>query len=144
LCMTTGYFLGGCLPSCLAIVTLSAPPAKRGLAVTLLFTGYGLGATIAGVVSGIFADSGDWRAASILVGALCIASALVARPFVVEPPADASEPARAAKASTLFSAIFARMRVTGTLMLWLLFICMLTINYCLFSWLPTMLVTVGR
>src|SRR5207344_2161615 len=32
----------------------------------------------------------------------------------------------------------------GTLMLWLLFICMLTISYCLISWLPTLLVEVGR
>jgi AAHS family 4-hydroxybenzoate transporter-like MFS transporter len=134
LCMMTGYFLGGCLPSCLAIVTLSAPPAKRGLAVTLLFTGYGLGATIAGVVSGIFAESGDWRAASTLI----------ARPFIVEPAASEADAPPAAKASTLFFAIFARLRLTGTLMLWLLFISMLTINYCLFSWLPTMLVKVGR
>jgi AAHS family 4-hydroxybenzoate transporter-like MFS transporter len=144
LCMMTGYFLGGCLPSCLAIVTLSAPPAKRGLAVTLLFTGYGLGATIAGVVSSAFAASGDWRAASILVGALCLASTLIARPFIIEPASSEADAAPAAKASTLFFAIFARLRLTGTLMLWLLFICMLTINYCLFSWLPTMLVKVGR
>ena len=29
-------------------------------------------------------------------------------------------------------------------MLWLLFICMLTVSYCLNSWLPTLLVKVGR
>ena len=32
----------------------------------------------------------------------------------------------------------------GTLMLWLLFVSMLTISYCLNSWLPTLLVEVGR
>jgi MFS family permease len=32
----------------------------------------------------------------------------------------------------------------GTLMLWALFISMLTISYCLNSWLPTLLVDVGR
>lgn len=143
LCVATGYFLGGCLPSCLSIVTLSAPPAKRGFAVTLLFTGYGLGATIAGLISGAYAASGDWRSASILVGVLCIASVLVARPFLIEPPAD-TDTVQDAPALQQFFAIFARARLTGTLMLWLLFVCMLTINYCLFSWLPTMLVQVGR
>ena len=34
--------------------------------------------------------------------------------------------------------------LVGTLMLWLLFVSMLTISYCLNSWLPTMLVEVGR
>ena len=34
--------------------------------------------------------------------------------------------------------------LAGTLMLWLLFISMLTISYCLNSWLPTLLVEVGR
>jgi MFS family permease len=43
-----------------------------------------------------------------------------------------------------YFAIFAPRFLVGTFMLWLLFVCMLTMNYCLFSWLPTMLVDVGR
>jgi MFS family permease len=34
--------------------------------------------------------------------------------------------------------------LAGTLALWLLFVAMLTISYCLNSWLPTLLVEVGR
>jgi MFS transporter, AAHS family, 4-hydroxybenzoate transporter len=144
LCVTTGYFLGGCLPSCLAIVTLSAPREKRGFAVTMLFTGYGTGAMVAGLISSAFAASGDWRAASVLVGVLCVVSVLCARPFLIEPPKGSAAEAPTTKALEQFFAIFARARVTGTLMLWLLWVCMLTINYCLFSWLPSMLVAVGR
>ena len=48
--LVTGLFLGGCLPSCLALVTTSAPEKRRGLGIMVLFTGYGLGATVAGVV----------------------------------------------------------------------------------------------
>lgn len=144
LCVTTGFFLGGCLPSCLAIVTLSAPPEKRGFAVTMLFTGYGTGAMVAGLVSSAFAASGAWRAASILVGVFCILAVLCARPFLVEPPKGLQAAAPTPNALAQFFAIFARTRVTGTLMLWLLWVSMLTINYCLFSWLPSMLVAVGR
>lgn len=34
--------------------------------------------------------------------------------------------------------------LSGTLLLWLMFICALTIYYCLSSWLPTLLVDIGR
>lgn len=34
--------------------------------------------------------------------------------------------------------------LAGTLLLWLMFICALTIYYCLSSWLPTLLVDIGR
>lgn len=144
LCVTTGYFLGGCLPSCLAIVTLSAPREKRGFAVTMLFTGYGLGATIAGLISSVFVDAGGWRTASVLVGLFCMLSTLIARPFLIEPAASDTADASKPRAFQQFFAILAREHAAGSLMLWLLFICMLTINYCLFSWLPTMLVEVGR
>jgi len=40
--------------------------------------------------------------------------------------------------------ILAPRYLLGTLMLWLLFISMLTVSYCLLSWLPTLLVEVGR
>src|SRR4051812_7274269 len=40
--LITGVFLGGCLPSCLALVTAAAPARRRGLAIMMVFTGYGL------------------------------------------------------------------------------------------------------
>ncbi|MCP5145241.1 MAG: MFS transporter [Gammaproteobacteria bacterium] len=143
--MVTGYFLGGCLPSCLAIVTALAPARRRGFAVTLLFTGYGLGSTVAGVVAGVFAAWGGWRAASIVVGIVCMLSAVVAWRWLVEPPTrqgSAANPVSTPLRDAL--ALMSRPYAVGTLMLWLLFIAMLTVNYCLFSWLPTMLVEVGR
>src|SRR4029453_9459665 len=59
--LITGVFLGGCLPSCLALVAAAAPPARRGLAIMMLFTGYGLGATVAGLIATGFAEIGGWR-----------------------------------------------------------------------------------
>ena len=58
--LVTGLFLGGCLPSCLAMVTASAPTERRGIAITALFTGYGLGAAMAGVVAVAFVTLGGW------------------------------------------------------------------------------------
>jgi MFS family permease len=144
--LVTGLFLGGCLPSCLAIVTGVAPQERRGLAIMILFTGYGLGATLAGFVAAAFASAGGWRAAMVAVGAACLVTALVAWRWLDVPAehdargsrSDANE--RKPGALGILSARY----VLGTLMLWLLFVAMLTISYCLNSWLPILLVEVGR
>ena len=141
--LVTGLFLGGCLPSCLAIVTAVAPEARRGLAIMILFTGYGLGATLAGIVAAAFADAGGWRGAMVGVGVACLVTALIAWRWLEIPAArEAAGDASARKAGAL--GIVNARYLLGTLMLWLLFVSMLTISYCLNSWLPTLLVQVGR
>lgn len=144
--LITGVFLGGCLPSCVALVTAAAPSERRGLAIMMLFTGYGLGATVAGLVADGFTQWGGWRMATIAVGAVCILTAAFAWTWLQEPPADDVEVSCSDVATEKPNAllIFAPRYLVGTLMLWLLFICMLTISYCLNSWLPTLLIEVGR
>jgi MFS family permease len=144
--LITGVFLGGCLPSCLAIVTEIAPRPRRGLAIMIMFTGYGLGATVAGIVAAGFAEAGGWRAAMVAVGAVCGVAAIVAWLWLRVPPRDgvARADADGLRGEPSALAIFSPQLLVGTLMLWLLFISMLTISYCLNSWLPTLLVDVGR
>lgn len=144
--LVTGLFLGGCLPSCLAIVTGVAPAARRGLAIMILFTGYGLGATLAGLVAAGFAGAGGWRAAMVAVGAACLVTALVAWRWLEVPAvrdAAASEGPTTERTAGALGIVSPRY-LLGTIMLWLLFVAMLTISYCLNSWLPTLLVEVGR
>jgi MFS family permease len=139
--LVTGLFLGGCLPSGLAMVTAAAPGQRRGLAVTALFTGYGLGAALAGIFAVIFAGLGGWRAAMIAIGLLCVACAAAAAVSLrhAPDPVRRREGERAASAGALLSPALR----LGTLMLWLVFIAMLTISYCLSSWLPLLLVRSG-
>jgi len=144
--LVTGVFLGGCLPSCLAVVTAVAPTKRRGFAVTMLFTGYGLGATVAGVLATGFAALGGWRLAMAAVGVLCLAAAALAWLWLQELKTDTEEDAAEGKAARKAHPleILSKRYVIGTLMLWTLFISMLTISYCLVSWLPVLLVEVGR
>ena len=145
--MITGVFLGGCLPSCLALVVAAAPARRRGLAIMILFTGYGLGATVAGLVAAAFSGLGGWRAAMVAVGGVCIVAAIFAGLRLRETPSNKSGAAQttaATRAGPGALLILSPRYIVGTLMLWLLFIFMLTISYCLNSWLPTMLVEVGR
>ena len=143
--LVTGLFLGGCLPSCLALVTAAAPSARRGLAIMVLFTGYGLGATLAGVVATTFMDSGGWRMAMLAVGAACLVTTVLGALFLREP--DSGDGNLITAEATLRPnplLLVTRRYLLGTLMLWLLFVSMLTISYCLTSWLPTLLVETGR
>lgn len=146
--LITGVFLGGCLPSCLALVTAAAPVQRRGLAIMTLFTGYGLGATVAGIVATAFAEIGGWRVAMVAVGGVCLVVAVLTAMWLREAPqadssaADGTTSAGAERSNAL--QILSARYAVGTLMLWLLFIWLLTISYCLNSWLPTLLVEVGR
>lgn len=145
--LLTGVFLGGCLPSCLALVTSRASRSRRGISIMVLFTGYGLGATISGLLASAFLQAGGWRAAMVAVGAACLATAACAwRTLWLLQPGDEEDAQVTPDAGTLRGAwgIVAPRYLAGTLMLWLLFVAMLTVSYCLNSWLPTLLVEVGR
>ncbi|MBB5985479.1 MFS transporter [Sphingobium lignivorans] len=143
--LMTGAFLGGCLPSCLSIVTASAPPERRGIAIMILFTGYGLGATMSGVVAEMFSGLGGWRAASVAVGGSCLIFAAIAGLWLIEPvKRDEANTQATRSIGNGALAIVSPGYLLGTLMLWMLFISMLTISYCLSSWLPILLVEVGR
>ena len=142
--LITGLFLGGALPSCLALVTAAAPVERRGFAIMVLFTGYGLGATLAGVVATAFAGIGGWRVAMLAAGLACLATAVLGALYLRDPAAGDGKSTEAAAGWSGPLQIVSRPYLVGTLMLWLLFIAMLTISYCLTSWLPTLLVEVGR
>lgn len=141
--LMTGVFLGGALPTCLAMVTAVAPAHRRGLAITALFTGYGLGATIAGLIVGIFGPDG-WRIAMLAIGGCCLATAVLALFWLGWRKGAQAHSALEGVGATLNPlAVLSPALVLGTMMLWLLFISMLTISYCLNSWLPLLLVDVG-
>jgi MFS family permease len=145
--LLTGVFLGGCLPSCLAIVTGVAPRERRGLAIMVLFSGYGLGATVAGLLASAFLQAGGWRAAMVAAGVACLVTAALAWRHLSVPATagfDLENESRDPSPKASAWEIVAPRYLLGTLMLWVLFISMLTISYCLNSWLPTLLVEVGR
>ena len=138
--VVTGFFLGGTLPSCLAMVNAVAPHARRGFLVSLMFAGYGLGATLAGVVPMIPLPAG-WRGQMALVGGVCLLAAAVA--FMWLPDVSGGSKQRPDATQSVIDVLRPPLAV-GTLMLWLLFISLLTLSYCLSSWLPTLMVQVGR
>ena len=142
--LVTGVFLGGALPSCVAAVSQRSPPERLGLATMLLFTAYGLGGAVAGFLAGLFVEGGDWRLAFGYTGGACLIAVLACWRWLEEPAAppraDQQDPGLQRRLGEILSPPL----LGGTLLLWLMFICALTIFYCLSSWLPTLLVDIGR
>lgn len=143
--LVTGFFLGGSLPSCLAMTTAAAPFHRRGLAITILFTGYAIGSTAAGLVPALFISLGGWRVAMAAVGLACLAFAVVVWATLREPRAEQATSLQPPESAMRGVVTLVRPPyLLGTIALWILFISMLTLSYCLNSWLPIMLVQVGR
>lgn len=145
----TGVFLGGALPSCVAAVTQGTPPARRGLATMLLFTAFGLGGAVAGFLASFFVEAEQWRQAFAVTGAACLVTFAACWRWLEEPPPEPELASRVAdggmpRARSRLVDIVTPPMLWGTLLLWLMFICALTIYYCLSSWLPTLLVDIGR
>jgi len=141
----TGIFLGGALPSCVAIVTQGTPPGRRGVATMLLFTAFGLGGAVAGVVASLYLEGGDWRQAFGVTGVASLVAAVVCWRWLHEPPLDATPGSTDDRSKNRgVTAIVSPPLLGGTLLLWVMFISALTIYYCLSSWLPALLVDIGR
>ena len=82
----------------------------------------------------------------LLTGVLCLMVALAAWGWLREM-APSTVSGAAPQKRPFGSNVIALLRppyLLGTLMLWVLFISMLTISYCLSSWLPIIMVKVGR
>jgi predicted MFS family arabinose efflux permease len=114
------------------------------LAIATLFMGYGAGATAAGVTAAAFAESGGWRAAMVAIGVVSLLAGAATWRWLREPETPKVEAGETAASALAVLDILAPRYLLGTLMLWLLWIAMLTISYCLNSWLPVMLVESGR
>lgn len=143
--LVSGLFLGGALPSGLAMVTQGTPPRRRGLATMLLFTAYGLGGAVAGFFAGFFVEGTQWRGAFAFTGGACLLAVIALWRWLREPGLEHEPDAGAAAAAGgRLRDIVTPPLLGGTLLLWFMFIAALTIYYCLSSWLPTLLVDSGR
>jgi AAHS family 4-hydroxybenzoate transporter-like MFS transporter len=143
--VVAGVFLGGALPSCIAAVTQATPMARRGLAIMLLLTAFGLGGAAAGFLGSLFVNDADWRLAFAVTGIASLLAGLVCWRWLAVPASrDSLETAGSLAPAHRLMDIVSPPLLAGTLLLWLMFICALTIYYCLSSWLPTLLTDLGR
>jgi AAHS family 4-hydroxybenzoate transporter-like MFS transporter len=139
-----GCGLGAVVPITIAIVADIAPAARRVTLVTIMASGFAIGAASAGQIAPLLSQRWGWHGLfayggimPLLVAVLCYWGIPETRPANNGPRVQRSS--MVAQVSSLFAPRY-RYR---TIFLWALTALNLFANYGLFSWLPTLLVQNG-
>ncbi|MBK6674214.1 MAG: MFS transporter [Proteobacteria bacterium] len=139
-----GCGLGAVVPITIAIVADIAPAARRVTIVTLMASGFTIGAASSGLIAPWLSARWGWQGLFGYGGIMPLVIAVLCWWGIPDSRAAAtgargSEPNPAARVAALFTPQY-RWR---TLFMWLLTAMNLFANYGLFSWLPTLLVQNG-
>jgi AAHS family 4-hydroxybenzoate transporter-like MFS transporter len=168
--LLTGIGLGGAMPNVIALTSEYFPRRIRTTAVTLMFTGFPIGAVIGGIAGGKLIAAFGWHSIFVVGGV----APLVILPLIAlwlpesiryllrtEPqsqrvqmivarlaPLGNVAPDIAAEASSEGNGVpirhlFADGRSLVTLLLWVIFFVNLLILYFLINWLPTVMTAGG-
>ena len=139
----TGAGIGAALPNLVALTSENAAPARRNLAVGMLYAGLPTGGALASLTT-VFGEAADWRMVFLLGGA----APLIAVPLLLarlpESRALAGDPAPGpAGVRGFHEALVADGRASRTVLLWTAFFLSLLTMYLLLNWLPTLLIGRG-
>ncbi|MET0291268.1 MAG: MFS transporter [Steroidobacteraceae bacterium] len=139
-----GSGLGAVVPITIAIVADIAPAARRVTIVTLMASGFTIGAASSGLIAPILSGHWGWQGLfayggimPLVIAVLCWSGIPGSR--LTGAGATSVKPQATSRVAALFTPQY-RYR---TLFLWLLTALNLFANYGLFSWLPTLLVQNG-
>ena len=157
-----GLGLGGMIPALIALNTEYAPAARRGTRVSLLYIGYGIGATVCGFlpwlkwpvlfeIGGVLALVFGLLAVVMLPESVRFLLARKAAPSKIKAILKRLNPDLALDANVRFVSpgenysgvpvrlLFSEGRAGMTVLLWAAFTSSLITHYFLISWLPTLL-----
>ncbi|CAM3117972.1 MFS transporter [Sporolactobacillus spathodeae] len=138
-----GMGLGGELPVASTLVSESVAPEKRGRTVVLLESFWAGGWIVAAIISNFVIPSFGWRIA-LVIGALPAFYALYLRWNIHDSSAYTAQkkkqsPGFLANTATVWSRTYARQ----TVMLWILWFCVVFSYYGMFLWLPSVVAMRG-
>ena len=157
----TGLGLGGAMPNAIALGSEYAPAKRRGLIVSLMFSGFTLGAIAGGLIAHEAVPAHGWRSVFLVGGLLTLAFVPMAVWGVPESvrflratgasaetihrllarigPFDEAPEAPGSKADGGLRALFSQGRAIRTVLLWVVFFMSLLDVYMLINWLPSAL-----
>ena len=167
----TGLGLGGAIPNIIALTSEYAPTAVRTTVVTVMFTGFPLGAVLGGIVSAQLLAVYGWPSVFLLGGILPLlllpvillwlpesvrylavrrkqgarVAAIMQR---IDPGIDwnmprPTHPDEKARPPHTVRDLFTEGRTAWTLLLWTLVFMSLLLTYFLVSWIPSLLADAG-
>lgn len=144
-----GCGLGAVVPITIAIVADIAPAARRVTIVTVMASGFTMGAASSGLIAPWLSARWGWQGlfgyggiTPLIIAVLCIWGIPGSRP-VASSAGAVQSPVAEPSALQRVAALFTPQYRYRTLFMWLLTAMNLFANYGLFSWLPTLLVQNG-
>jgi len=144
-----GCGLGAVVPITIAIVADIAPAARRVTIVTLMASGFTIGAASSGLIAPWLTQHWGWQGLfgyggvmPLVIAVLCVRGIPESRPAATAERLAQPGPAQP-DALQRVAALFTAQYRWRTLFMWLLTALNLFANYGLFSWLPTLLVQNG-
>ena len=166
----TGLGIGGMLASINTLVAEYASDRRRELCISILQSGYPIGATIGGIISTSLIAFYDWRAVFIFGGLLSSVMIVIAWRYVVESidflsgqqtedgaqraqqimaqmGYEGQRPDRAGPGhdvkSFSYKALFDKAYLNPTVRIWIAFFCAMFVFYFTVNWTPKVLVDLG-
>jgi AAHS family 4-hydroxybenzoate transporter-like MFS transporter len=167
----TGIGLGAAMPNAVTLVSEFCPDGRRAFITNAMFCGFPLGAACGGFLAAWMIPQWGWRSVLVLGGAAPFAlllvmlftlpesvSHMVARGVPAEriravlrrihTSADEATRYVMAEAGSVqahrgLAVLFSRVRIVGTLMLWLAYFMGLVIFYALINWMPILFKDAG-
>jgi MFS transporter, AAHS family, 4-hydroxybenzoate transporter len=139
-----GCGLGAVVPITIAIVADIAPAARRVTIVTIMASGFAIGAASSGQIAPLLSQHWGWHGLFAYGGIMpLVIAALCFRGIPESGPSADREPEAQSDAVARVAALFTPRYRYRTLFMWILTALNLFANYGLFSWLPTLLVQNG-
>jgi putative MFS transporter len=135
-----GLGLGGELPVTTTLVSESVPIEKRGRMVVLLESFWAVGWLVAAVISYFIIPKYGWQVAMILTALPALYVFYLRKQLPDEPKPT---PSKRLKVWESISKVWAKPYRKQTIVLWVLWFCVVFSYYGLFLWLPSVLVLKG-
>jgi AAHS family 3-hydroxyphenylpropionic acid transporter len=141
-----GIGFGAAMPNLIALMSENAPPDKKTVYVSAIFSGIALGGGIASAAMAFSNQLHDWRNLFILGGLVPLLCVPLLWRWLPESKAFlANQAAMALNKEKLPSVLvlFEARRIVTTLLLWVCFFVTLLMAYLLVNWLPSLVKTLG-
>jgi putative MFS transporter len=138
-----GMGLGGELPVASTLVSESVPTASRGRIVVLLESFWAVGWLVAAVISYFIIPKFGWQVA-MLISALPALYTIYLRMGLPDSPRYTSlQPKEKASVFESIAKLFSKNNARQTVVLWILWFCVVFSYYGMFLWLPSVMIMKG-
>ncbi|MDP4157124.1 MAG: MFS transporter, partial [Bacillota bacterium] len=138
-----GMGLGGELPVASTLVSESVPTASRGRIVVLLESFWAVGWLVAAVISYFIIPKFGWQVA-MLISALPALYTIYLRMGLPDSPRYTSlQPKEKASVFESIAKLFSKDNARQTVVLWILWFCVVFSYYGMFLWLPSVMIMKG-